>query len=148
MPRVRTPQVIKLSAHRAGINPRMPAPVLAAPPAPKHLAADERAAWDRFVATTLKMRVLTPDDWASLEHLACVYAEAQRLRAVLRKEGHTYSMTTGQGSVMIRPRPEVAMLRALGAELVSLYAHFGLTPADRANVSAAPNPEANPDDEF
>ena len=90
------------------------------------------------------MRILSPDDWAALEHLACVYAEAEALREIIRTKGHTYTTTTSKGA-MVRPRPEVAQLRALAPELVSLYARFGLSPADRANVSAVPVPGSDPD---
>jgi len=143
----RAKQPLKLYA-RDPKNPWAPQAVPAAPPMPTHLAPDEKAAYKRFAATALKMRVVTEDDWCALEHLAIIYAEAQRLRKVIRQEGSTYETRAQNGSLFIRPRPEAAMLRALGTELISLYARFGFSPADRLGVSAAPNPVTNADDEF
>jgi P27 family predicted phage terminase small subunit len=147
MARIKTPTVLHLPSHRPA-NPYEPKSPVEAPPVPAHLAPDERAAWHRFAATALKMRVLTADDWAALEHLACSYAEARRYRAVLRKQGRTYTTVSRNDSTMIRPRPEVAMLRTVNKELVGLYARFGLTPADRTNVKARPDPTTDPDAGF
>lgn len=150
MPRPRKPTVLKLVAGtlRPGTtNPAEPNRPRGAPKAPSYLSVNERAAWDRFAAALLKMRVLTPDYWAALEQLACAYAEGVELRTVLREHGRTYE-TNGPSGRMIRPRPEVALLRAADRQVLLLLGRFGLTPSDASNVSAMPDPSADPDDEF
>ena len=145
------PTVIKINRgtmKSTRVNPHEPKSPLGAPPRPSYLSKEEREVWDSYAAILLGMRVLTKNDGAALEQLACSTAEANRLRAVIRKKGNTYETTTPQGSTMVRPRFEVGMLRAVNCEVAMLLARFGLTPGDRPNVSAAPDPESNPDDIF
>lgn len=151
MARPRKPTVLHLidgTSRPARSNPNEPQRPLGAPEPPSYLSRSERAAWDRFAALLLDMKVLTADYWAALEQLACAYSEAQELRAVLRKKGRTYETKSENGSVMIRPRPEVALLRAAERTQLTLLGRFGLTPSDRPNVAAGPDPERNADDEF
>lgn len=150
MARPRTPTTLKLirGTLRPGrTNPLEPVRPKGAPKAPTYLSLRERAAWDRFASDLLKMRVLTPDYWAALEQLACAYAEGQQHRAALREHGWTYETVGESGNRMIRPRPEVVLLRAADRQVLNLLGRFGLTPADNSHVSAMPD-SGNPDDEF
>lgn len=124
-----------------------PKTALKAPTAPKHLEPDEREAWARFAKSAMAMRVLSEHDWPALEQLACSYAEAQRLRAFLRKHGHTYTTITTQGSKMLRTRPEAKLLRDANREMLNLLGRFGLSPSDRARVKATPGTETTKDPE-
>jgi P27 family predicted phage terminase small subunit len=106
-----------------------------APPRPTHLSRGALAEWDRLADQLLGMRILTRVDGAALELLACAFAEARELESFLRKHGRTY-----QCGVVIRPRPEVAMLQVKRREVARLLGLFGLTPTDRSRVNAAPPP--------
>jgi P27 family predicted phage terminase small subunit len=129
-----------------------PRPALKAPKPPADLSPGERVAWDRFCAAALKLRVISEDDWAAMEQLAFYYSEAQTLREFIRKKGRTYNTTTYQGDTMVRPRPEVTMLREADRNMLNLLGRFGLTPADRAKVRATPGAQhknnTDPDNEF
>jgi phage terminase small subunit len=89
-------------------------------------------------------------DFAALEQLACAYAEAQELRAFVRKHGRTYDTINPKGSTLSRPFPQVRMLRDVERQVLLLLGRFGLTPADRPGVSAAAAAPGrrDPDNEF
>lgn len=97
-----------------------------------------------------RLRITTADDAAAFELLCSSWAEAQKLREVLRREGVTYETLKSQGTRMVRARPELTALGDIDRRVLNLLARFGLTPADRSRVSdlALPDPTSNPDDEF
>ncbi len=130
------------------LEPHYPAP-------PTHLDDEERAAWHRFGQDLEPLRVVTRVDWAVLELLVTTFVQGQRLRASIRAAGGglVYESEKKDGGVMLRARPEFAMLNEIDRKCISLLARFGLTPSDRARLKAPePNTSAqlirNPEDEF
>lgn len=130
------------------VNPLEPKLEPHYPDPPAHLDEEERAAWLRFGADLEPMGVVTRADWAVLELLVTTYVQGQRLRASIRAAG---GGPVYQSGVLLRARPEFAMLNEVDRKTVLLLSRFGLTPADRSRVSspeASASPSENPEDEF
>ena len=128
-------------------NPHEPTPHRTQPRPPRHLSADARKAWRQFADLLDDMGVLTVADAVALESLCECYAEIVRLRAALAARGaDTYETMTTTGGLKVQPYPEVAMIGDADRRLRAWLGLFGLTPADRARVSASGNrpAEANP----
>lgn len=130
----------------------------ASPKAPAYLSKSEKDAWDKFVSTLgpKGMRIITEDDWAVVEQLACVYDEMRRVRASLRaRRSMTFTerklMKNGAVIETEKPVPEIFMLKQMDLKLTGLLGRVGLTPADRGRVQdldAHNEGQENPDDEF
>lgn len=106
------------------------------PGAPAWLSRHGRAAWQDLGTLLIGRSVLTQLDLAALACVCEAIAEWRELRRKVRKDGRTYTTTTQAGDTMIRPHPHVNMLAAAERRMWAELAHFGLTPASRAKVSA------------
>ena len=103
-----------------------------------------RSFWGHISKQLLAMGVLTVADGLALEALCEDYADLQRYRKALADRGaDTYELTAKSGAKMIRAYPEVAMAADADRRFQSWLGKFGLTPVDRARVSAAV-PESGP----
>lgn len=134
-------RVVQGNRGKRPINKKEPKPLRKLPPAPEHLTAIAREAWDRFAPMLFKLGVLTEADVIGLERLAECYAEVRTLAEVIEKEGHTYETTTQTGDMIVRRRPESAQLADADKRLRAYLVEFGLTPAARSKVTADPNEE-------
>ena len=145
MARPRTPtrlKIIKGTAQPSRINKNEPMPTVGEPAQPAHLTAKAKTAWRAVVPVLEEMRILTVADGLALEGLCEAYAELCTARAVLRKRGsRTYSFATKTGETVYRSYPEVAQAADADRRFRSWLASFGLTPADRSRVVAAPPEE-------
>lgn len=84
------------------------------------------------------------------EHVALLavrLAQVQRLKAVLEMEGDTYEAPTKTG-VMIRARPEVAMLSDAMRQAQSLLGELMLNPSAALRIAEGGKPEAGAFDGF
>ncbi len=74
-------------------------------------------------------------DAMALELLVGAYIEWRRHRDVIEQEGESYKTTSADGSVMIRPHPQVAMMADAWKRICRMQAEFGMTPASRSKVN-------------
>jgi len=84
------------------------------------------------------------------EHVALLalrLEQIQRLQAVLEVEGDTYESTTATG-LMIRARPEVAMLSDAMRQAQSLLGELMLNPSAALRIASGHKPEAGDFDDF
>ena len=110
-------------------NPNMPKPAhIEAGHAPSELKKDEAVVWDRLATSVNKLRVLTEGDMEAFTLM--VLAVASAIRA------------SRNPKATINQR-----IRATQAAFASLR-EFGLTPASRARVNAAPIEDADEISEF
>jgi P27 family predicted phage terminase small subunit len=176
MARPRKPTALKELAGTAQpcrINPDEPKP----PAADETLAGDppaflsERGArhWPDLVKLTSDMGVLTVADGYALAETCEALAELHEARQSLanpltarirNKEtgevqdieiaqaGERSYASWGKDGVMFRPRPEIARINEAFRRLALLLSKFGLTPADRSRVAAAPKGEVNEFDDI
>lgn len=143
-------------------NPNEPSaqPLGDAPP-PSWLKGRGRRAWAEVAAILTEMGVATVADRVALALLCDVYAEYIEARDAVRKLGTVYESRVMKAhsrradgdpeefdpealSVMIRPRPEVAMASDAWRRINTMLQQFGLTPASRSKVSGAPVEEEDP----
>lgn len=94
------------------------------------------------------MGVLTVIDGMALELLVGAYVEWRRHRDVIDEEGDSYKTTSSDGSVMIRPHPQVAMMADAWKRICKMQAEFGMTPASRSKVNAKGADGVDPFEEF
>lgn len=95
-----------------------------------------RVAWGRLTVLMDRMGVLTEADAYALERLAELYAEIVALQGAIAENGRTYESRTEGGGMIVRPRPEVAMLADVDRRFRAYLIEFGLTPAARSKVKA------------
>lgn len=115
-------------------EPTPPPPKGKAPP--QWLRPTSRPWWSRIHPLLVQMQVMTGADPVALGLLCDALADYVAARDVLRKRGRTYE-TKGESGLMIRQRPEVAMMADAWRRAKLMMTEFGLTPAARAKVSAA-----------
>lgn len=140
-----TPTSLKLlrGDRPSRINRNEPTPAKGRPPKPAHLIGAAAAEWDRLAQLCADVRVLTVADGPMLETACLAYAEMRAASDVIQKHGPTYTTKTATGSRMVRARPEVAIAGDAMRRYTQALGHFGLSPATRGKVAAAP--EERPD---
>lgn len=145
--RPRKPTQLKVIAgtdRAARRKPHEPTPKRARLGIPAHLGDRAKLAWPAFVDVLDSMQVLTVADGFALERLCEAYADVRHAQEC-RPAEMTYETTNATGGVMHRPNPEYAMLADADRRLAMWIARFGLSPSDRARVSAATGEaEGNP----
>lgn len=152
MARPRKPTHLKVVAgtdQPCRTNKNEPKPRREKPSPPSHLSDKAKTAWGAVSVILDRMGVLTEADGYALEGLCEAYADLRLARDSLSAAGELYYETTNQsGGVMLRPRPEVAMISDADRRFAMWLAKFGLTPADRSRVSAALPDDGNQFAEF
>jgi P27 family predicted phage terminase small subunit len=144
-----TGQKCRMNEH----EPKLPPSVLQ-PPA--HLSEAAREAWGKIGQIVSDMGILTGGDPLALEGLCGAYADLLAARASLERPIYcgddvvavggspTYITVGKNGNLMIRARPEIALIKDADRRLAMWLAKFGMSPADRSRVSAAPTVDGNP----
>lgn len=146
-------------------EPRPPEGEVKTPP---WLHGKARTAW-RWIAPILdRMGLLTTADPHALALLCEAYAEYIQAREIVRKLGMTYESRIFRAttkrvtieetdeaddpesgwSIMIRPRPEVAIAADAWRRAHRMLVEFGMTPSSRAKVSVNPAEEWDPFEEY
>jgi len=131
-------KLLKGSYRKDRENAREPKPAVGAPPARRGMAADVRTWYRRLVTVLDPLRVATAADGIALELCASALVEHFAARAVITRDGATYTTVTPAGSTMTRARPEVAIAAEAWRRGAAMLRDFGLSPASRPRVNAAP----------
>lgn len=100
--------------------------------------------WKRLSILLDGTGVLTQPDEFALERMCDVYADVLACKALIERDGRTYTTTGTDGSKLIKQNPAVGQLRAADALFKSYLTEFGLTPAARSKVHAEPAADADP----
>lgn len=133
------PTHLRIVGGNAGKRPipqAEPTPPRVIPSQPAHLTSAARVAWGRLTVLLDRMGVLTEADAYALERLAELYAEIVELTGTIMAHGRVYETKTETGSLICRPRPEVAMLADADRRFRAYMIEFGLTPAARSRVNS------------
>lgn len=107
--------------------------------APKTLDSVGVQCWKRLSALLDRTGVLTQPDEFALERLCDIYSEIQECRALIERDGRTYTTTGADGTALIKMNPAVTQLRAADTLFKAYLTEFGLTPAARSKVHAEPD---------
>lgn len=128
-------RLVRGNPSKRAINKNEPQPEKGIPPTPKHFNKQERY-WFQVLGERLEaMGVMTVLDGMALELLVGAYIEWRRHRDVIEQEGESYKTTSADGSMMIRPHPQVAMMADAWKRICRMQAEFGMTPASRSKVN-------------
>lgn len=128
-------RLVRGNPSKRPINKSEPQPTKGVPPTPKHFNKQEKC-WFKVLGERLdSIGVLTVLDAMALELLVGAYIEWRRHRDVIEQEGESYKTTSADGSVMIRPHPQVAMMADAWKRICRMQAEFGMTPASRSKVN-------------
>ena len=101
------------------------------------------------IAELLEARGNASVNWT--DHVALLaqrLAQVQRLKAVLEMEGDTYQTKTSTGGLMIRARPEVAMMSEAMRQVQSLLGELMLNPSAALKIAEGHKKPAGDFDEF
>lgn len=142
------PTHLKIVAGNPGkraINKAEPKPRRELPSCPAHLSDSGKDSWGRLSLILDRMGVLTEADSAALERLCDCYTDILECRALVERDGRTYTVTTQGGDTLIKGNPAVAQLRAADSQFKSYLVEFGLTPASRSKVHAYPDDDDKKD---
>ena len=139
-------KVVSGNPGKRAINKREPKPKREIPSCPAYLSDVGKVAWGRLGVLLDRMGVLTEADGPALERLCDCYAEILECRQLIKEQGRTYSSIRGIGDenspieqVLMKANPAVAMLADADRRFKSYLVEFGLTPAARSKVHAAPD---------
>ena len=135
------PTVLKLVEGNPGkraVNKKEPKPKRVVPSCPAHLGDQAKVAWGRLSVLLDRMGVLTEADTFALERLCDCYADILESRELIKRDGRTYTTLDMNSNTLIKTNPAVAHLRAADSQFKSYLIEFGLTPAARSKIQAAP----------
>ena len=155
------PTALKLISGNPGkrkINKAEPKPARSIPSCPAHLSDSGKVAWGRLCVLLDRMGVLTEADSLALERLCDCYTEILECRALIERDGRTYSSVTtrttsedGEETTveevksLLKANPAVAMMADADRRFKSYLVEFGLTPAARSKVHATPDDDTKKD---
>uniref|UniRef100_C5CJP3 Phage terminase, small subunit, P27 family n=1 Tax=Variovorax paradoxus (strain S110) TaxID=543728 RepID=C5CJP3_VARPS len=145
-------KVVSGNPGKRALNKREPKPKREVPSCPAYLSDVGKVAWGRLGVLLDRMGVLTEADGPALERLCDCYSEILECRELIKEHGRTYSTIRGIGDerspveqVLMKANPAVAMLADADRRFKSYLVEFGLTPAARSKVNAAPDDDKKKD---
>lgn len=142
-----------LAKEREAEQRAAPQPGRGIPEMPAGMDPAARAIWRRLAPALDEMGVLTTNDGDLLGRYCVTLARWRKAARVLQTKGETYDTLSTKGHPLVKPRPEVNIVRSLGIELLKIEDRFGMSPTARSrlNVNAIfqaskrqPSPEDKP----
>lgn len=143
-----TLKVLKGTAQPCRMNPKEPTIKVVELKCPSYLDPQAKRTFKKLAKLLKGMQVTAPSDEHALAMLADMYSIYRKMHALIAKVGFTYEVETQSGAMMIRTRPEVAILTEAWKNTRSMMSEFGLTPSSRSKVSATGTNEENPLEQF
>jgi len=120
------------SIARAG---KEPTPDKSAPPCPKWLTKEAKAAWRQAVKHLGDMGTLAVCDGNALARYCTLLVDWLKAQEFIDKHGMTYPIKNDEGKVKcFQQFPQVGIRNKLTVDLGKLEQQFGLTPASRASI--------------
>lgn len=116
-----------------------PCPEQGVPTRPGWLAPEAKREWTRIVPELRRLGLLACIDRAMLVMWCETWAMFVEADRDIRAEGSTFTTDTGYEG----PRPSVGIRFKAIEKLSQLSARFGMSPSDRAKMSAPPMEEEN-----
>lgn len=113
------------------LNDLEPMPQVTMLRCPSWLEAEARKEWRRLAPVLIGAGILTSADAVAFAGYCQAYARWRAAEEEVSKLGMVY-----RDGDRIRPNPYIAIARAAFAEVKSLAAEFGLTPANRTAIIA------------
>jgi P27 family predicted phage terminase small subunit len=137
-------KLLKGNPGRRPLNQDEPRPQVRLPRVPDHLSDEAKREWRRLGRMLVGMGVMTEADGDALALLCTAWARWLEAEGQLRRFGIVIKSPSGYPI----QSPYLSIARQSMAELRSLLAEFGLTPASRSRVRVAEPAEADPFEAF
>ncbi len=112
---------------------------------PEWLDAEAKKCWRRNADRLARVGLLTGADADGFATYCQAYSTWKRMCIVIQQEGETMESVNSAGKEVVIRRPEVQIMNDAHRQMLALMSRFGLSPADRAKISA---PTAKPSDPF
>lgn len=128
-------KVLKGTAQRCRLNPNEPIIKVVKLKCPDYLDPQAKRTFKKLAILLQEMEISAVSDQQALAMLSDMYSIYRKMLSLLQNVGFTYETTSASGDIMIRPRPEVAILTEAWKNTRSMMAEFGLTPSSRSKVS-------------
>jgi phage terminase small subunit len=116
--------------------------------APMYLGDLEQLMFSSIATLLEKQGRASPDYAEHVALLALRLGQIQRFQAVIETEGDTYETQTATGGLMIRARPEVAMLSDAMRQAQSLIGELMLNPSAALRLASGHKPQPGAFDDF
>jgi P27 family predicted phage terminase small subunit len=144
------PSALKVLRGSRRVNRNEPIPPNGEPNPPADLAPAEFEAWRGVVGELQTVPgLLTLADRGVLELVARTEPVYRDCSAHVREHGSTVVVRDDKGVVrFVQASPQAQLLIKLAAQLKSLYAELGLTPAGRSRLTVAPQKPTSKLDAF
>jgi P27 family predicted phage terminase small subunit len=139
------PTALKLIAGNPGkkaLPEGEPKPKVEVPEAPKHLAPEARAEWERLAPMLVRLKLMTRLDRAAFAAYCQAWSRHVECEEVIAKTG-LIVMTPNQFPQIA---PYVTISKQAVEQMAKFLGEFGLTPAARTRINA-PQPDPEPDGE-
>ena len=133
-PRPRALVVLEGNPGKRRLNRYEPRPRPSRPKCPDYLDETAKKEWKRLVPILERMRVLTEADGIALANLCQQYSLLQQAQVKLQKTGLLLETKSGY----ILQSPLVAIVSSAVDQVNKLCRQFGLMPAARTRIQAAP----------
>lgn len=126
------------------VAPYRPRPKVEIPSCPSWLGREAKREWRRITPHLEKLGLITQVDRSALAAYCQAYHRWWEAEKLIAEHGLTF--TTPKGYV--QQRPEVGIANTALKQMRMFLTEFGLTPASRTKVSAAPEVPTDTDREF
>jgi P27 family predicted phage terminase small subunit len=128
-----------VGSRRARGREHEPVPDPAIPDAPECLGGVARAAWDELAPQHARRRTLTRIDRWALARYCTMFEHWFDAQQFIAKNGKTYPVRDENGRVkIVRRYPHTDIAAEAARQMGRLESEFGMTPASRPRVPAAP----------
>jgi len=133
--------ILKLrGAWREKAGPPEPELPPALPEVPPHLTAEAKLEWERIVPQLAAAGLLTRVDRAALAGYCMTWARWVKAEKILAESGEVL-----KGEKGLYQNPYLAVANRALDQMARFLAEFGMSPASRARVSSAKEPERGKD---
>lgn len=138
-------KLIKGTIRKASINIDEPNPDIKIPDPPEHLSKEALTEWQRITPELFSMGLITNLDMASLASYCQAYGRWVVAERELKESGNL-TIVTMQNNIIQNPLVGIANV---AMEIMRKHlSNFGMSPADRAKVSAVANKEEKDSNKF
>lgn len=135
-------KIIEGNLGRRPLNDAEPEPSTEGVRMPAELSAGAKAEWERIAPELQAIGILSVADLALFRIYCESVAEFDEAQAFIRDNGRTYVLRDKDGAVrFVQQFPQVAIARNAAERVRKIAIEFGMSPASRSKVKAAPKPK-------
>lgn len=132
---------------KTSINKAEPQPGRASLSPPPHLIPEAKKTWKRLAPELKRLHLFSKIDRDMFGAYCTALARAKEADAAITEHGMTYETVNQQGEIVVKRRPETAIIVEQLRLAKALAAEFGLTPSSRTQFDGLGS-EAKDDEDW